>query len=346
MRDLVLHIGLPKTATTALRQSLYRSLPGYLGAYATTPGAQELSRRLQTIFARFTLDRSPSGASETRRSLIEWDHSVGHLDSDGPTVLVNHRLSEWAFDTDLKRPIRVISDEVLTNRALAGPPPLIEFLNALREVVDRRLRLRTIVSLRNQADWLASLYAQSARTLEKPGMTDFESKVSQIITRDDPRVDYRTLVTGLQQSVGSDNTLVLLYEDGASANARTVAEFLGLLSGEQLQVPYINVRNVGEDGWQLFHDRTIKLRLLRKLSRNSSLPIEVAHWSMRTVKALERQIESARTPLRSLRWGQTLTLRADVREAITRHCHGPNVLLGSAINRNLSAYGYLKVEAP
>jgi len=224
-RDIILHIGLPKTATTALQRSLFRHDPaiayiGKLGLYhgvsldqlgaprsrTADHAGEQLVRELQRCAASRWSEGSSVLVERVLRAVDE-----GGL-GPGPLVLSHEDLLAGTFGA-----FRVI--ERRRGRTVIGVDP-----DALADRIAAFARsgwpgnVSIMVTLRRQDTFLASLFAQtfparwdtSVNTLDR-----FVEAVTeeQYYSLGGLVLDYDWLVGRLEDSVGQGNVGVLFYED-------------------------------------------------------------------------------------------------------------------------------------
>lgn len=252
MTDLVLHIGLPKTGTTTLQHTLSASFAGYAGKLK----GKSLHRDPAKTFSRIIA----SNDHDWIKQLEDWKNNT----------LENHNLIYKAAKTVL------ISDESLT-RGLQGNTSthwplgssreassaqnpsehLSSCLKKLRDDVWRHGRVRTILVVRNQADWLASLYAQQSRTIKGAGKRDFNNRIHEMMCRRDDFVDWSLWAQNLSSALGEDNVCVLLLEDMtfpyfweqlAFFLEGTASSYLSLMDSSKHQK---KIGSIGNEKWRL-----------------------------------------------------------------------------------------------
>jgi len=100
-----------------------------------------------------------------------------------------------------------------------GSHQVVGFLKQLREVLPQSIELKTILTLRNQGDWLISLAAQVGTT-----NTGF---VARLIRGDDAFLDYYAITEDLERLRGPENHLTLLFENGLEHNVQEILKFAG-----------------------------------------------------------------------------------------------------------------------
>lgn len=214
---LVLHIGLPKTATTFIQEKLLAGSPGYLGK--NSKGASLLgSNRLVTEFKKLATYHRFMEAERVRKQTNEWVRQLSKLPINEKTNgfrLSGEELSWWPSSTSPLDVFAVGSQSTCREKRYR-PLPAAEFLK--RFLTPALLPLGTIkvvIVLRNQADYLAALYAQRARHRRKAGQRDFEDQIELLQKEGDPTVDWLGMVEDLEWAVGSENVEVLFYEDAS-----------------------------------------------------------------------------------------------------------------------------------
>ncbi len=208
MTDLILHIGLPKCASTTLQRNVFSHEDGYLG---TAPIAREdnLAKQLQQC--------TPFGGRQTISvgRLREWAERVQQMQAQ-----------RWPTATRL-----ILSNEVLSSASRLSDRPILRVLSILKNRFWTQGRVRVVLVLRNQAARLASSYVQGSNCRWNPGQFEFERAVErQLSSRRYVRLlDYSQWVEGLRQVVGPDNVCILLLEEADTPEFwGTLAEFCTL----------------------------------------------------------------------------------------------------------------------
>lgn len=334
MKRLVIHLGLPKTATTSLQSQVFPSLPGYLGTYPgrtfTTPAFSAL--RDAYIFGTtikgqrvFELDGEESWLS----MMNTWIGEVSAL-NDGNYLLSDEGLCVWRSPpgNGAYHPV-MDAPGALPRR---GAHPVISFLSSLRAGLPLDVDLKIVLVLRNQSDWLASLAAElGVRN------TNF---VSRLIQNDDAFLDYHKIVQDLEQALGSTNCKILFFEQGLEFIAMETLQFVGHVPSNPPTRSAIdgreNVRRTS-DGWQgqkrwhvekvePFIDRVRALPLLSEISFLRSLGRTVFGYQMRRKVLRPRSF--------------TISLSEEQRSAIRSHCKESNLDLARHVQMNLEDMGY------
>jgi len=333
-RKLVIHLGLPKTGTTTMQKHFFPRFVGYQGKNyqgKRYEGWPEVSSKLIDIFYE-------SLSLQTLES--EWKRQLSVL------------IKQLDFQT---YPIQVISDEHLSWRASEGPfrsifppqnpvpgntprrtrHPITDFLITLRDFLPAEVDLLTIVTLRNQADFLGSLAAQH-RILTPEA-------VSRVIEDQDTFIDFFTLVTDLEKVVGAPNHLTLLFEDGVENNCEKILEFMDTSLVDSAHPFKLgaaeNVRAVSESVWkfqrpQRSYRNSMVFHAVRKLFPTRWREI------MRPVSNRVAGVIDNINDLIVPRPMGFVSVSGEERDAIRAYCGPSNALLAQHLKRDLVSLGY------
>jgi len=322
---LTLHIGLPKTATTTMQSSIYPQFPGYLG--------RPYGRQMQNLWMP-TIDTWFSNSDHHRKYLKEW---IAWIETCGLTdvLVLEERLLSWPHARSERWPFM----DNYNPQVRIGPHPIVFLLRAIRAMSNSNLELNVIISLRNQVDFVGSLYAEMSSKMVSPSQTDFEEKLALVLR--DPFLDWASLVEALKEEVGTKNLLINLHEDGMLHNVRRISDFLGwdFDAGEALYRPE-NVKRVDSSAWRGL-DQTIVdqgIAWIKSLNlptsnlsrfpaaRRSSISLvsKIGRFSSRfTVKAAPR-----------------IAIDASIAETVRSHLQDSNQSLSMTLKRDLSILGY------
>jgi hypothetical protein len=345
LQELIIHPGLPKTATTTLQKHVFPAFPGYLGRYyrhhSTGDSVRQMQLReahAQLVASRAAPDRLPG---EWRETVKDWIAALP-LEGHRRLIISDEYLSRWSPEGHA-RSIQPGMD-VPRGAVRTGDHPMAEFLEAVRELLPDRVKLRIILTLRNQIDFLASMYAQKSRDMRAPGTEDFERKVAMLLEVSDGSLDYHAIVKRLAAIVHGEDLLVLLHEDGVVQNAREISRFIvgspdfidDSIGASMLSE---NRRSQGPNTW-----------LLRPQSRTlPSIPMSTRPiaWFMSTRlganlrRGRSRAGEIARRARTRKDGGAAkLTVTADTSDSVRAHCRESNTALAQLIGRDLGALGY------
>ncbi len=191
---LVLHIGLPKTATTYLQHSLF---PGAVGLTYVHRTHSDAARDICTDL------RGLAHASPLlwRLSLLRLGRRIGALGAPG-TLLISEENASLAAGGFWRGQGR-------------GPDRLAPRLAALARRLGRPLRV--IVGIRRQDQWLASRYAESSRIFAQFDQADFDRRMTEIAGSDTlpgplAWLDFAHVADTLGATLGPENVLLVPME--------------------------------------------------------------------------------------------------------------------------------------
>jgi hypothetical protein len=219
---ILLHVGLPKTATTALQDHVFAKLPGARSIGKPEP-PKPLKKALRRLIGESDGDRTGADLDCIRAALCPPRH-------DGSTTILSHE-GLTATRHELRD-----ADRFLREKGF----------RAQRMRVARRLReacadvaVQVLFTLREQCDWLLSLYGDLV--LREGLTTDFESWIEAGLEdlenfSGDP--DFHWLVDVYAAEFGAENVHVLPFEDLRADPRRFAARVAaagGLDEGELLR---------------------------------------------------------------------------------------------------------------
>ena len=187
MPDLIIHIGFPKCASTTLQNQVFKNTEGYLGTYKGLPKAENLAKQFKAV--------TPVGPRQ-------WSN------------LSQAKL--WAVHTQRKYPKDlerlILSDEMLTNKNKFSLFPIIAFLEKFSKEIWDSGDVKVIIVLRNNAEVMASGYAQGSAGNPDASQLDFERKMKYELSNGYDR-DYSEWVSKLYTTLGKECVCVLLMEE-------------------------------------------------------------------------------------------------------------------------------------
>ena len=197
MPDIVFHAGYGKTATTYLQQQILPAVQA-LGSYSTVSGTKALHRtirkRIRTNDPRF------------------WKSRKGHDIADRIVASVSRTPIVYSSEHLMAPP-----ELRFSIRRLGERHALVQHIEAFAtHAWNGRGTVHVMLTLRNQADWLASFYAQKSQRLPA-SQFDFEKRVRSFLKR--PGVtgraylDYVGLVGQIERRLGEGRVHVLVYEE-------------------------------------------------------------------------------------------------------------------------------------
>lgn len=244
---LTIHIGLPKTGTTTLQRQAFPLIEGYLGGTESLGGSNRLPAGMLHLYQ--------SKGSLQDWGTIDWEDTArswwasAQQWPQGELLLSLEGLYRWP-DPKTGHPWPLMGQGKESNSSRTGTHPIVEFIDRLRGIFDH-CQIRVLVTFRNQADFLASLYAQLSYRMPSPNQNDFDDKVKDLLARRDPFLDWGGLTQGLSQVVGQQNLKVCLFEDGLPTVLQDMAEFVAPRLSQPLKVERLNQRASQDGGWSV-----------------------------------------------------------------------------------------------
>jgi len=337
-KRVVLHIGLPKTGTTTLQLGFFPKYSAYAGKWERLDpdAAAEQNKThpyfgtetgLFEIYYQFSGQLPPSG-NNWRDDLSRWADKLD-FDESGLLIISWEGLTEWYRSPSEVWPVDYDSPEA------SGTHPITIFLSELRLLLSQEINLTTILTLRNQSDFLGSLAAELGT------MRYFESNsFDRLATHGDVFLDYNQLVRDLENVSGAQNHLTLLFEDGLETNMSKIIDLIGQPDLDAnfdplREVPRENRRRSGTNSW---------------VSKKERLPIHEKIMSLATARTLQRsKLGALFRPLSRLlyqiqkallRGPGTVEISDADRLRIRAICRTSNELLAAHLKRNLIDLGY------
>jgi hypothetical protein len=325
--DLVLHVGLMKTGTTTLQKHVFPQVPGYVGRLPEYP-FDNRDAGLGREYVRF-LEGGPVDISRWRDEVLRapWDADVSSIVVSRETLTRWTNMGSWHVPMtgrlgDYGRPSR------------RSPHPLLNFLR--QEVIPAWDvgRVRIIVTLRNQTDMLASLYAQMSNRILSASQRDFEHQVNLILSTKDAYLDFAELIEGLQRTVEDDAVTVLLLEEmGTSVYREDLAIALGVEPDTLTGLDVVMNRRGQQDVWELRGFRPEHLR--QALIGREPFPGSPRRW---TSRAVIHPVHSTMTATR--RREPMIHVTDSLRERVRAACSVSNARLAGIVRRELIELGY------
>jgi hypothetical protein len=239
-RFVVLHIGLPKTGTTFLQRDVF-------------------ARNRQLTFAHRNLAPARRGLCEDLRRYAKVPGLLAPF--------LRYRVASGLRAAAPRDPgTLLVSDENIGVDAHTlwkgrGPSPesLATRLAALAETVAPLGQLRVLIGIRRQDQWLASRYAESARSYPDFGQVDFDRRMARLGAMDALSApwrwaDYAAVERAFSDALGAENVMLLSLEHVTSAPVRSMNELGRFLNVRIKRLPKRKARNalsLGENTWKM-----------------------------------------------------------------------------------------------
>ena len=320
-RDFYLHLGFPKTATTAFQRSIFStdSQIAYLGKRSQSKTANSVAEK---IFANLLWSSGKYWIDHgdlTRKNILEATEELPHR--TGGSVLV----SEETLLGGCLGMFRVVSRWREGRFVGLDLDTLAERLHLFSRHAWPEGRVRALITLRRQDHLLASLFAQTFLWRRAGGCNSLEQLAEQIIDQDyysmgGLALDYNGLIERFEQALGPESVKIIFFEDinnDLSQVVRTLQDSVGIdphLVQQALSKPKYKVRRVDEASWTVLrHTGTNRFKHL--------------------VETIGDFMNGRHTP-------SVAKLTPELSRFIMNRYRESNRLLEKRVGRDLSAYGY------
>lgn len=281
MTDLILHIGLPKTGTTTLQEKYFCKLPNYLGRSMVMNLNPGNNHEIQELYKIVGI----RGKTTNGNSVINWaEHILALKKSMNPELsylfLSDEELAPYSCKYNRKSmPIRHGMGRNGKEVEKIKDLPIIRFLDDFSKNVWQEGSVKVILTLRNQPEWLASLYCQLSDRIPNASQRNFEQQVNRIIIRNDPYINWYEWIINLQNILGKRNVLVLLLEEISNPlYLNQITEFIGVSFDETcglIKKFNLNERKTKNNTWCI---RPLKKRILEEIA--------ISYWGFGRAKNL------------------------------------------------------------
>lgn len=332
VKRLTLHVGLPKTATTTLQAHVFPQFPGFVNSSTAnlSPATEDLYLKFRAV-----ADQWVQGNSASSEIMAPFVASLGNFSPDA-VLVSDENLSSWAIDGG--RPRWPVEDGWF-RMPRERPYSLTNRMAELKAAADGLFDVRIVLTLRNQSDFMGSLYAQLEGGMLNPSQKDFEAKIARALSSDELFLDYASLVEELGRLICGNDLLILVHEDGIERNVSRIAKFLDapLSIAETVRE---NVKREGPQAWRGV-DRTATKRgtfgRMRKAA-NRSWP-EALRALAPPARRMLAGLDAASTRIVGGK-GVRVELSRELTEKIRDHYRPSNERLGELIGRDLQSFGY------
>jgi hypothetical protein len=253
---LLLHVGLPKTATTFLQRTIFEHTPDLIYVHRQGPDEKHLGRCLWCC--------QRVGEEKLAATLTETNASIGRIHQKRQT----------------KARTMLISEESISMGRMeiwdgSGPTPgrVAARTAAFARSGDLPHRsVKVILGVRRQDQWLASRYAQSASEFDQPGEGDFEKRAREIcaggLDASLQWLDYAEARRQLLGALGEESVFIVPMELLGAAPRRLMERMGHFLGGVPLADVYSraeqnprmpmrrNAKSTGPNSWKLRRTET------------------------------------------------------------------------------------------
>lgn len=324
--DLVVHIGLPKTATTTLQKHLFVRCDGYVGRFVNSKEGHDMGKRLPEIM---------EAANAKRRSgkgITDWCDEA------------------WAAGWRAKASKVVVSAEGISGVGASQrggilgwePDKVADAISRLRDAWSKYGRMHALMTIRKQSDFFISHYVQHSNRFLRAGGEHFERWVAELLERRPENVDWGRWHAQISSAVGQGGVAVLPMEGmgeqryweelsklcepslpkvwscGAHENRKRVEQ------GRQWKVRAFNFKAFALDG---------EMRLRRSDSKSYKVNRRVIKW-------VAKPVNLSLALLGPMVRDSQVKLREDLEAAILSHCKVANQNLAEKIEWDLGSLGY------
>ena len=328
MPDLIFHIGMPKCASGTIQNKVFYGTPGYLGTGKQVPVRENFAKQFQTFCPIGPRFRGNMGAAR------KWRNQV-----------LQHGAEAWPGIERL-----IASTEFLTSRNKLHPRPIVPFLKRFSRDVWLDGQVKVILVLRNQADRIASGYAQISSGIYGASQAHFEGYVSRLLKHDAKLLDLSSWVEDLFQALGNENICVLLMEEIGSVsfwnNLKTFTNLEEFDATSMISENGMNQRKTSANTWRI-SEFSAWNRSKSQAGKVVGLLWPGGRWHlMRRRTALTfaggfsllHSMNPAR--LRERHRGDCIVLTDEIRQRIREQARPYNDRLSMLLEKDLSAIGY------
>lgn len=264
--------------------------------------------------------------------LTQWVSALP-FDSHNHLLASYEELSGWPGGPFSESPIPPVWPIHLNGFASRGEKhPVTTFVSCVGDLLGDNVEIRTIVVLRNQADWLSSLAAE----VGLPSGWNLDTVLAAAADRHEPFLNYFKLIQDLEETVGPQRNMTLFFEDGADHNLQEIMRFAEVGVAPHA-VPQENVRSSSAGQWHVRGRLKIEnTEMLIKWRRVIGPPPERIRKMLRPYLNLVNRLGALLFPQKDRIIGPS----QEVRNILNEHVRMNNKLLADHLGRDLRALGY------
>lgn len=235
MKNLIIHVGYPKTATTTLQENVF--YPLHISKKINFLGKAEFSgdKNFKTTYKNLQNTLLGTHIISTKQCIPISEENKKLALEDDKQRFKNIKSGEFSDHLKSDLPNLFSLEESLTPyKSLNGFDSLPERLKLMFD--DGETQIKILIVLRSQISLMLSFYAQvydrfsKINSLNTPSKTFFDEKGSLKPGEYSEIFDFHKTISLYAQTFGKDNIKILLFEDFLSDNFFFLEELSNLLS--------------------------------------------------------------------------------------------------------------------
>ncbi len=327
MKDLILHIGLTKTASTFLQLKVFGGKMYTLDRSRGEIIESDEEKKFHNFFRSY-----PPSVWRTK-------HAKEYLDfhSEENNILISN---ESLYEGTLS----VFPNNVKGERSIAEPYLIADRLREISNSCWDKGDVKVFFFFRRQAEWISSFYSHICYRINNPSQGDFENRVYRILNNPyetgASALCYDILIEELQKALGESNVLALPYE-ALSADQTWVAirNFTGFESlGKNVDFTnrHVNVKRLSEGGKWRAADRA-------QASTSSYLAEKAKKYlgdNYKRMKVLRKLSNLLKNVEKKLTKNIQIQMTSDLKRNIMYIFEESNKRTSSRVGVDLEQYGY------
>jgi len=321
-RDLVLHIGLPKTGSTALQRRVFMRDPNivYLGKFGRKENKWQANKLADRVVHELLCSNEQFWRTRGRELLEKLINAARpYTPANGPLLLSYEEILAHCFGG-----FRIISGRSRGGIVGLDSNALLRRLSALSTAWPGKVKV--LMTVRRQDTFLASQFAQSFPELCDSQFNTFQRFIDGMIGESYYSIggtvlDFDGFLAGLQGAVGEDAVDALIFEE-LQAAPEHVAESLE--------------RNIGVDRTRTITGLSERRPKVRALSDGQTWRVQQYRGS----NVLQKTGTWAGRRLRGIPAIKHVTLSSELSSRVLGTWEDSNRRLSERLGRPLSPFGY------